>query len=232
MAAANGAAAGEAFGGVLSEPPRAMADPLAPTVPTPPGDDAPGEATPTTAVGHMVRAAPVADPLERAVALVGRRSVAAPPPCQGGEASIAGAWGGTRRTAANTFLTGLAGDYARESVPRIVAALDRYADDWVIIQRASCMAHQRGEVSSAAFDRRTACLARRKAALTAVASAALPLVAIANVARAKASTASGSSPRSRPSAVAWVKSALPKSPWPIVSAIRPRASNARATSGW
>ncbi len=45
-----------------------MADPLAPTVPTPPGDDAPGEATPTTAVGHMVRAAPVADPLERAVA--------------------------------------------------------------------------------------------------------------------------------------------------------------------
>ncbi len=107
-----------------------------------------------------------------AVALVGRRSVAAPPPCQGGEASIAGAWGGARRTAANTFLAGLAGDYARESVPRIVAALDRYADDWVVIQRASCMAHQRGEVSTAAFDRRTACLARRKAALTAVADVA------------------------------------------------------------
>ncbi|MBL8623077.1 MAG: serine/threonine protein kinase [Myxococcales bacterium] len=106
------------------------------------------------------------------VALVGRRSVAAPPPCQGGEASIAGAWGGARRTAANTFLAGLPGDYARESVPRIVAALDRYADDWVIIQRASCMAHQRGEVSTAAFDRRTACLARRKAALTAVADVA------------------------------------------------------------
>jgi hypothetical protein len=93
------------------------------------------------------------------VALVGRRSVAGPPPCQGGEAAIAGAWGGGRRTAANTFLAGLPGDYARESVPRIVAALDRYADDWVLIQRASCMAHQRGEVSTAAFDRRTACLA-------------------------------------------------------------------------
>ena len=106
------------------------------------------------------------------VALVGRRSVAGPPPCQGGEAAIAGAWGGGRRTAANTFLAGLPGDYARESVPRIVAALDRYADDWVLIQRASCMAHQRGEVSTAAFDRRTACLARRKAALTAVADVA------------------------------------------------------------
>ena len=106
------------------------------------------------------------------VALVGRRSVAGPPPCQGGEASIAGAWGGARRTAAEAFLAGLPGDYARESVPRIVAALDRYADDWVLIQRASCMAHQRGEVSTAAFDRRTACLARRKAALTAVADVA------------------------------------------------------------
>ena len=99
-------------------------------------------------------------------------TAAAPPPCQGGEASIAGAWGGARRTTANAFLAGLDGDYARESVPRIVAALDRYADDWVVIQRASCMAHQRGEVSSAAFDRRTACLARRKAALTAVADVA------------------------------------------------------------
>lgn len=106
------------------------------------------------------------------VALLGRRSAEAPTPCQGGEASIAGAWGGTRRTAANTFLAGLPGDYARESVPRIVGALDRYADDWVLIQRASCMAHQRGEVSTAAFDRRTACLARRKAALTAVADVA------------------------------------------------------------
>ena len=100
------------------------------------------------------------------------RANQAPEPCRGSAAAIATGWGGARRTAANSHLAALAGTYARESVPRIVGALDRYADDWVAIHRGSCQAHQRRELSEAAYDRRTACLARRKTALATVAELA------------------------------------------------------------
>jgi hypothetical protein len=58
--------------------------------------------------------------------------------------------------------------YARDSIPRIVGGLERYASDWDAIHETSCRAHHRGELSTAAYDRRTACLARRKAVVTAM----------------------------------------------------------------
>ncbi|MBK9034835.1 MAG: serine/threonine protein kinase [Myxococcales bacterium] len=93
------------------------------------------------------------------------RANQAPEPCQGSAGAIAASWGGARRTAANSHLAALTGGYTRESVPRIIGALDRYASDWASIHRASCQAHQRRELSEPAYDRRTACLARRKTAL-------------------------------------------------------------------
>ena len=81
---------------------------------------------------------------------------AAPSPCEGGHLEL------------DTRMPALDGAYARESIPRITGTLDRYAADWEAIQKSSCLAHQRGEVSTAAYDRRTACLARRRAAVTAM----------------------------------------------------------------
>ena len=93
------------------------------------------------------------------------RAKQAATPCGGGDDAIAAAWGGERRAAATAQLGGLPGGYAQAVVPRLVATLDRFTDDWVTIHRASCQAHDRRELSSAAYDRRTACLARRRAAL-------------------------------------------------------------------
>ncbi|MEZ4399319.1 MAG: serine/threonine-protein kinase [Kofleriaceae bacterium] len=100
------------------------------------------------------------------------RARQAEPPCQGSADAVASAWGGAARTRARTHLATLAGAYATESVPRVVDALDRYAGAWVDLHQASCKVHARRELSDAAYDRRTACLARRKAALGAVAEVA------------------------------------------------------------
>jgi hypothetical protein len=102
---------------------------------------------------------------------LGRRGVSEPP-CRSSAALIATAWGGAARTAANTHLAALSSPYAAESVPRVIAALDRYAADWSALHRDSCLAHVRGEVSTPAYDRRTACLARRKAALATIGAVA------------------------------------------------------------
>jgi hypothetical protein len=96
------------------------------------------------------------------------RANQAPSPCEGSAETIAAAWGGARRTAAAEHLAALAGPYARESVPAIVRELDRYADGWAAIHQTSCKAHARRELSSAAYDRRAACLARRRTALATV----------------------------------------------------------------
>ncbi len=96
------------------------------------------------------------------------RANKAPSPCEGSAAAIAASWGGARRAAASAHLAALTGGYARESAPRITDALDGYAAGWVTVHRASCRAHERHELSSTAYDRRTACLARRRTALATV----------------------------------------------------------------
>ena len=93
------------------------------------------------------------------------RAKQAATPCGGSEDAIAAAWSADRKDAAATHLGALPGGYARAVAPRLLSTLDRFADDWVAIHRASCQAHDRRELSSAAYDRRTACLSRRRAAL-------------------------------------------------------------------
>jgi hypothetical protein len=91
-------------------------------------------------------------------------------PCSGAASSIAASWGPARRAELARHLRGLGGSYVAEAGPRVVATLDRYADAWVALHRASCLARERRELSDAAYDRRLACLARPRAALAAVAA--------------------------------------------------------------
>ncbi len=100
------------------------------------------------------------------------RAGATEPACGGGPALIAGVWAGARRTEIAASLHELPTAYARDGVPRVLATLDGYRDAWLTLHRGSCLAHRRGELSTALFDRRTACLGRRRASLTAIAERA------------------------------------------------------------
>ena len=87
--------------------------------------------------------------------------------CDGGRAAIESVWGAGQRTALVDRLAAERDPYARESAPRIAGQLDHYRDRWAAGHRDACVAHRRGEQSAALLDRRMACLARGKAALTA-----------------------------------------------------------------
>jgi hypothetical protein len=90
-----------------------------------------------------------------AVVLGGRDR--APPTCDGAPALIAGAWTQGRATV-EAHLRQLAGDYAREAAPGLLAQLDRYAAQWVTSHRATCRAHQAGELTASLVEQRAACL--------------------------------------------------------------------------
>jgi eukaryotic-like serine/threonine-protein kinase len=96
--------------------------------------------------------------------------------CGGGPALIAEAWGAAPRAAVVLHLAGLRSPYAAETAPRVVGALDGYAGGWLGLHRAACQAHRRGEISDALLDRRAGCLARRRAALSAVGEVARGVV--------------------------------------------------------
>jgi tetratricopeptide (TPR) repeat protein len=58
--------------------------------------------------------------------------------------------------------------YGRELAAQLTKRLDEHRASWTTNAHAACLAHRRGEQSDALFDRRTACLDRSRAALTAV----------------------------------------------------------------
>ena len=99
--------------------------------------------------------------------LAGRAQHAGETPCSGGPTTLAPAWPGRRAAIAST-LGAFTDGYARDGVPTLLARADRYSDDWLGLHRASCRAHARGELSTALYDRRTACLDRARSALTAL----------------------------------------------------------------
>ncbi len=98
---------------------------------------------------------------------IGRARRAAPP-CENGAALIAPSWGPAVRGRALAHLATLASGYAPEARVRIVEGLDRYATQWIDVQRDACLAHQAGTISEAMLDRRDVCLARRNGALAAI----------------------------------------------------------------
>ncbi len=89
-------------------------------------------------------------------------------PCAGGPEIIAASWGGPNKAAAEAHLATLTSAYARDAAPRVGTRLDAYANGWIEQHRNTCRANQRGELSPMLFDRRSACLAVRKAALATV----------------------------------------------------------------
>jgi len=92
--------------------------------------------------------------------------VAAIEPCSGGTGEIAAVWNLGKRAALARQLAS-AGAYGAASAPRLLGALDGYAQRWAASHRAACLAHRRGEHTGDLLDRRMACLARSRSALAA-----------------------------------------------------------------
>ncbi|MBK7072822.1 MAG: serine/threonine protein kinase [Myxococcales bacterium] len=92
--------------------------------------------------------------------------------CRGGPRQLEASWGPSRRATIARGLGLLPDSYARDSVPALVASLDRYADHWISLHRDSCQAYARHELTAELYDRRTACLARPRSALAAIADLA------------------------------------------------------------
>ena len=87
------------------------------------------------------------------------RSVATAP-CSDGAEAIASIWNADARS-------GLAaGADAREAGDRLASHLDGYAQRWRTAQLEACTAHRDGAMSSAMFDRASACMERRRDALS------------------------------------------------------------------
>ncbi|MDC0722324.1 serine/threonine-protein kinase [Nannocystis bainbridge] len=97
---------------------------------------------------------------------LGQRDVVAS--CDGAAAELAGVWDEPRAAAVERAFAAadsrLAGDAWRRVQPR----LDAYALAWTEGRTQACEAHASGAQSTSLFDRRTACLARRRAHLGAL----------------------------------------------------------------
>lgn len=102
--------------------------------------------------------------------LLARPQRASPSKCDGGADDLTTAWSNATRSRVAWRLTSLPGDYASESTPAVLAALDAYATRWIGIRNATCVATSGGELPAVAADRRGACLAQARVALATVAS--------------------------------------------------------------
>jgi eukaryotic-like serine/threonine-protein kinase len=99
---------------------------------------------------------------------VGRTHTEAAPTCVGSTAEIARSWNPAVRGAMVSHLRGL-GEFAASEADRLAEELDRYSAAWAAAHRGTCLAHERGELPAALYERRLGCLARGQAALTTVA---------------------------------------------------------------
>jgi predicted Ser/Thr protein kinase/tetratricopeptide (TPR) repeat protein len=88
--------------------------------------------------------------------------------CGGGDAELAAAWAPAARASSLARMASV-GPYGRALAQRLEQTLQEHAHRWTAEHRDACVAHRRGVQSDALFDRRMACLARGRAALTAVA---------------------------------------------------------------
>lgn len=95
--------------------------------------------------------------------VVGRQVAPAETPCQVNEQ----AWPAQAQEVQLARIAALS-PYGRELAAHLAKRLDEHRASWIANARAACLAHRRGEQSDALFDRRTACLDRSRAALTAV----------------------------------------------------------------
>ena len=125
-------------------------------------------------------AAAAATTVAVAAFLIGSTRAAPPATCVGSAAEIARSWAPPARAAITGHLREL-GPFAAAEADRLGEELDRYATAWASEHHRACLAHQRGELPSGLYERRSACLARGKAALATVAElmAAVPAAGVA-----------------------------------------------------
>jgi tetratricopeptide (TPR) repeat protein len=112
----------------------------------------------------------VALPIAVAVAgyAVGGARDSGPAPCSGGAGELASMWTPALRIVAVVHLTSLGTPYARLAAERLGSSVDAYAVRWLATHRTGCLAHQRGELSDAMYDRRQICLASARTQLGAL----------------------------------------------------------------
>ncbi|MBK6919478.1 MAG: serine/threonine protein kinase [Deltaproteobacteria bacterium] len=99
-----------------------------------------------------------------AIGLSARAPAAGDDPCGGGAERLGEAWSGDDRERAIVDVQSQPSDFAAELAPRLRTQLDEFASHWTAQYRDACLAHQRGEQSSALLDRRMTCLHRGRSA--------------------------------------------------------------------
>ncbi|MCA9702217.1 MAG: tetratricopeptide repeat protein, partial [Myxococcales bacterium] len=93
------------------------------------------------------------------------------PRCESTTPLLAQIWGAERRSALEASLHATGRSYADEVAPRVLAELDRYAEDWTAMQRDACERHVQSIESDATYDLRSTCLDVSKRALASTVSA-------------------------------------------------------------
>ena len=78
--------------------------------------------------------------------------------CRGSEAKLKGIWDPARKQELKTRLLGTGKPYAADSWQRIEQVLDEYAQSWVSMRTAACMATMRGQQPAAVLELRDRCL--------------------------------------------------------------------------
>lgn len=86
--------------------------------------------------------------------------------CQGAAEELANTWNLAHRNAIEDAFSSTSMPYAEPAWQRVASGLERYANKWITMHESACRAHQRGEQSGRLLDRRMACLAERRMALT------------------------------------------------------------------
>ncbi|HZJ68212.1 MAG TPA: serine/threonine-protein kinase [Kofleriaceae bacterium] len=100
--------------------------------------------------------------------VVGRAQSTPAPTCVGSTAEIAQSWNPGVRATMIEHVRGLS-EFGAGEAPRLGDELDRYSAAWADEHRRACVAHEQGELPTTLYERRIGCLARGKAALTAIA---------------------------------------------------------------
>jgi tetratricopeptide (TPR) repeat protein len=85
--------------------------------------------------------------------------------CEGPAEPFAGVWDRPARQTVAAALRASGRTYAEDTWSKVHGLIDTWTQQWIALQRGSCEAHRRGEISAALLDRRAVCLGERRADL-------------------------------------------------------------------
>lgn len=88
-------------------------------------------------------------------------------PCARDGSALAGVWSPIRRGQVVAHIASLGAPYGDRAIGQL-DSVDKYAATWLDQRHAACTAHQRGDISAVAYDRRQRCLGSARTQLAAV----------------------------------------------------------------